>query len=41
MKKTLLLLAVFPMLAYAQYRSEVWCPDLGNGTYKNPVINAD
>lgn len=41
MKRTLLLLAVLPMLAHAQYRSEVWCPDLGNGTYKNPVINAD
>lgn len=24
-----------------QYRSEVWSPDLGNGKYKNPVINAD
>ncbi len=23
------------------YRSEVWCPDLGDGTYKNPVIYAD
>ena len=23
------------------YVSEVWSPDLGNGTYKNPVINAD
>jgi len=27
--------------AVAQYRSEVWCPDNGNGTYTNPVINAD
>ncbi len=27
--------------AQAQYRSEVWSPDLGNGTYQNPVINAD
>ena len=23
------------------YRSLVWCPDNGNGTYTNPVINAD
>lgn len=27
--------------AVAQYRSEVWCPDNGDGTYTNPVINAD
>lgn len=25
----------------AQSLSEVWVPDLGNGKYKNPVINAD
>lgn len=25
----------------ADYRSEVWSPDLGNGTYKNPVLFAD
>ena len=25
----------------AQYHSEVWCPDNGDGTYTNPVINAD
>ena len=30
-----------PLLASAQYKSEVWCPDNGNGTYTNPVINAD
>ncbi len=29
------------MTAAAQYRSEVWCPDNGDGTYTNPVINAD
>ena len=23
------------------YVSQVWNPDLGNGMYKNPVINAD
>jgi len=32
-------LAVSP--AAAQYRSQVWCPDNGDGTYTNPVINAD
>lgn len=25
----------------APYVSKVWVPDLGNGTYKNPVLNAD
>ncbi len=25
----------------AQYRSQVWSPDNGDGTYTNPVINAD
>ena len=32
---------MLPMLAIAQYRSQVWCPDNGDGTYTNPVINAD
>ena len=34
---------VLPLMANAQtnYRSEVWSPDLGDGTYMNPVINAD
>ena len=27
--------------AGAQYKSEVWSPDNGDGTYTNPVINAD
>ena len=27
--------------ALGQYRSEVWSPDNGDGTYTNPVINAD
>jgi len=41
-KKTLfLLLAAVPLMAQAQYRSEAWCPDNGDGTYTNPVINAD
>lgn len=37
----LLLMAAFPMASMAQYRSEVWCPDNGDGTYTNPIINAD
>jgi len=36
-----MLLAVVPMMASAQYKSEVWSPDNGDGTYTNPVINAD
>ena len=41
--KTILffLLFLIPMVSSAQYHSEVWCPDQGNGTYINPVINAD
>ena len=27
--------------AQVPYVSQVWNPDLGNGMYKNPVINAD
>ena len=30
-----------PMMVQAQYQSEVWSPDNGDGTYTNPVINAD
>ena len=43
MKRRLLLAAVaaLPLAAVAQYRSQVWCPDQGDGTYVNPVINAD
>ena len=42
MKKILFAaLAVFPLLAQAQYKSQVWSPDNGDGTYTNPVINAD
>lgn len=36
-----MVLASVPLLVNAQYRSEAWCPDNGNGTYTNPVINAD
>ena len=35
------MLLCLPLLASAQYKSEVWCPDKGDGTYTNPVINAD
>ncbi len=42
MKKVLLMSLVFvPFFANAQYVSEVWCPDNGDGTYTNPVIDAD
>ena len=40
-RKILYLLLALPLAANAQYRSEVWCPDNGDGTYTNPVINAD
>lgn len=34
--------ATSPLFAQSpNYISEVWCPDLGNGYYKNPVIYAD
>ena len=39
--KTVLLLAAFPLMTAAQYKSQVWSPDNGDGTYTNPVINAD
>jgi beta-xylosidase len=43
MKKSLIILSLF--CAYhavtAQTPSKVWVADNGNGTYKNPVINAD
>ena len=35
------LLFLVPLSITAQYRSEVWSPDNGDGTYTNPVINAD
>ena len=42
MKKAILSLLAFTALtASAQYKSEVWSPDNGDGTYTNPVINAD
>ena len=36
--------ALLPRISYAQQNaglSKVWVPDLGNGTYKNPVLYAD
>ncbi len=43
MKKQLLLaaFAALTLTASAQYKSQVWCPDNGDGTFTNPVINAD
>jgi beta-xylosidase len=42
MKRILLLVFLaLPLTLLAQYRSQVWCPDNGDGTYTNPVINAD
>ena len=42
MKKTIFsLLVLAAVSAHAQYKSEVWSPDNGDGTYTNPVINAD
>ena len=39
--KLIFLSALLPLMVSAQYRSEVWSPDNGDGTYTNPVINAD
>lgn len=35
------MLSAAPQSLHAQYRSEVWHPDNGDGTYTNPVLNAD
>ena len=37
----LLMLPCLTATAQQQYKSEVWSPDNSDGTYKNPVINAD
>lgn len=34
-------LLALPLTIMAQYRSQVWSPDNGDGTYRNPVLNAD
>ena len=42
MRKTALsLMLLAAMSASAQYKSDVWSPDNGDGTFTNPVINAD
>lgn len=36
------ILFTLPLMAQQKnYVSEVWCPDLGNGKYKNPILYAD
>ena len=35
------ILLTTPISLQAQYHSQVWNPDNGNGTYTNPVIYAD
>ena len=37
----LLIAFVISQMTVAQHRSQVWCPDNGDGTYTNPVIYAD
>lgn len=32
---------IFSLSLQAQYKSQVWCPDNGDGTYTNPVLFAD
>ena len=45
MKKSFLLLASLALsvaaMAQSNYKSQVWSPDNGDGTFTNPVINAD
>lgn len=38
---SLLIAFVITQVAIAQYKSQVWCPDNGDGTYTNPVLYAD
>ena len=35
------ILLITPLSLHAQYNSQVWNPDNGNGTYTNPVLYAD
>lgn len=37
----MLFMLALPLSMSAQYSSQVWSPDNGDGTYTNPVINAD
>ena len=32
---------LYSIVLFGQYRSQVWCPDNGDGTYTNPVLYAD
>ena len=42
MRRLALLLLSLPLMASAEnYKSQVWSPDNGDGTFTNPVINAD
>ena len=42
MKQILIgILLLLPLTLAAQYKSKVWSPDNGDGTYTNPVIDAD
>lgn len=44
MKRLLLFLiasVLSSQIAWAQYKSQTWCPDNGDGTYTNPVLYAD
>ncbi len=37
----IIIMLALPLTLLAQQRSEAWCPDNGDGTYTNPVLNAD
>ena len=39
--KIMMMCLMATLTASAQYKSQVWSPDNGDGTYTNPVINAD
>ena len=42
MRRLALLLLSLPLMASAEnYKSQVWSPDNGDGTFTNPIINAD
>lgn len=42
LRYVVLTMVFIPLAVFSQdYVSQVWSPDLGNGTYKNPVIYAD
>lgn len=41
MKNFLIVFLLISQVSFAQNVSKVWVADQGNGTYKNPIINAD